>query len=299
MKVIRVNNAFGISKTDIEKLSGLLKGGPKFSLFPHRRTGRLHLEVPEENEDWKTFENYCRQNNIRFSSVRRRIYSKAEIESAAYFFLADEPVSSNTDGTKYSEKGVCPSCGVGLTQFGPLIIDTKDIRLPKKKLFCVNLRQSREWLVATEIIGLLEGFSGIRFGDVCTASTPTKPLDSLKQIIVESHLPRMASATNFQEYDPPLKNRCSCNRAGWRLRDEIVYTRSALNSAKDFNLTVERWYGGGTGIKWPIVSQKFRKAMLANKLLKPVCFDPVHVIDRNDGSQYKFDLPLDGPAFAI
>ncbi|HVM61438.1 MAG TPA: hypothetical protein VMV72_11295 [Verrucomicrobiae bacterium] len=282
----------------MEQLEAILGAKPKLPRTP------LGCPVPfvefefEETlpADLGPFEEYCRQNKLRVSRYRRQWYSNAEIEATEFFFLADETIHNNTSAsaTQYTRAGVCPNCGVGLRPTEPLIL--KFDRRTTKKMFCVDLMQSIAWIIAAELSELFKDFSGFHFGAVCAPEgSKQTPLD-LKRIVIEDYLPRMATITNFQEYDPPMKNRCSCNRAGWRLSDETIYERSALRDAKDFNLTVERWYGGGiAGLNWPIVSQRVRRVILDNKLLRPGCFRPVRIIERDPGTQHKFDLPLDTP----
>jgi hypothetical protein len=246
------------------------------------------------NPEWEVFEEYCRRNGLKFDKFRRRKYSSAEIEAAPFFFVEGEPAPSDTRGTQYSSESACPRCGVGLTQVGPLVLKARGVNLRKKKMFCVNLRQSTEWVINVEFCPLFRDLTGFRFGEVVSSLEPVKPIETVKQIVIESRLPRMARSTNFFEYDdPPMKDRCPCNRAGWSLRDEIIYERAALKDARDFNWTVERWYGGGpVGFKRPIVSQRVRRVIMKNKLLRQGNFDPVHVIEKDIGGEYKFQLPL-------
>jgi hypothetical protein len=296
MRTIRRYQAFRIPKAQVDELGTMLKAQLEYTPQGGDR-GMISLAILEEDTDCQVFEEYCHLNKIHFYSARQRQYSRAEIESAQYFLLTDENSPSDTDATKYASEGACPLCGVGLKRIGPLVIETKHAPLPKKKMFRVSLRQSNEWIVASEISGLFKGMSGFHFGDVCAAATSSTPLDYVRQIVIDNYLPRMATNTNFQEYDPPKKDKCSCNRSGWRLADEIIYERAALIEANDFNLTVERWYGGGpVGLNWPIVSQRVRRVILDNKLLRPACFEPFRIIEQDPGGQYKFELPLDTPA---
>jgi hypothetical protein len=296
MKVFQVLRIFRVSSSQIERLEAILEAKPKSAGSPGSDPLFVEFELEERRPfDLAPFEEYCRQNNLQFWKLRRRCYSKAEIEAGEFFLLADAPIGSDTDATQYTRENACPICGIGLRQSGPLIV--KLDRPTKRKLFCVSLRQSNEWVIASEVSQLLKDFTGFRFGDVYAPSNSKKPLKNLLQIVIRSYLPRMATITNFSEYDPPMKNRCSCNRAGWNLVEETIYERSALKDAKDFNLTVERWYGGGiAGLNWPIVSQQVRRVILDNKLLSPACFDPVRVIHHDPGDQYKVELPLDTQA---
>jgi hypothetical protein len=211
--------------------------------------------------------------------------------------LNDERLGSNTNSTQYTSEYACPTCGVGLCQKGPLIL--KLIGSKQRKMFCVSLRHSNEWVISAEAGKLLKGFSGFRFGEVYTSEKAKQPSEKLKQVIIENRLPRMATLTTFSEYDPPMENKCSCNRAGWNLLSEKIYERSALKAALDFNLTVERWYGGGlAGLNWPIVSQQVRRVILDNKLLSRGCFEPVRIIEKDPGNKYQFDLPFDSGSAA-
>jgi hypothetical protein len=292
MNAYKALKIFRAPKHQIEQLAALLDCKPKFSFYPDGSTGRLEIDVEEKSNDCETFERFCKEHKIWFSSFRRRVYSTDEIEDAEFFHLADTPIESDTTGTKLTDAYVCPKCGVGLRQTGPLVV--KLGRSTKRKMFCISLRHSNDWVITTDVSEIFEGFSGFRFGAVRHPENSQKPLNYLRQIIIESYLPRMASSTNFTEYDPPMTNKCACNRAGWNLRDEVIYERDALKEAKDFNLTVERWYGGGiAGLNWPIVSKRVRQVLLTYKILHPGCFDPVHIIPKAPGYQYKFDLPLD------
>jgi len=287
---------FGLKGAQIEWVERLLKAKPNCLLVGDPASGGVQIEFEEGGPDAVSFEAYCRQRKISFDAAPHRIYSAAELNSARYFLLAGEPSQLNTDATRYSNTTACPVCGVGLTQAGPLVVDPQHPKLPKRRMFCVCLRESTEWIVASESVALFKECSGARFGDVCAANNLLRPLGSVKQLIIESRLPRMARITNFEEYDPPLENKCSCNRAGWGLLDEAVYEESALGQAKDFNLTLERWYGGGpVGLSWPVVSQRVRRLILDNKLLRRGCFDPVRIIEKDPGDRHKFELPLDSP----
>jgi hypothetical protein len=296
MKIFRVFRVFRASSSHIEQLEAIIEAKPKLPKSSSDDPLFVDFELEERRTiDLELLEEYCRNNHLRFWKLRRRTYSKTEVEATKYFLMRDEDSGVDTSGTQYTVETCCRLCGVGLTQRGPLIIDLKSI--PKKRrLFCVSLRHSEEWVLTTEASGLFQKLSGFRLGDVCDLKEPEKPLDHLRQVIIEQHLPRMASTTNFTEYDPPMEKKCACNRAGWNLRDEVIYESAALEKAKDFNLTVERWYGGGmAGLNWPIVSHRVRRLILENRLLSRGSFDPVHIIEHDPGGKYKFQLALDAP----
>jgi len=199
--------------------------------------------------------------------------------------MKTEPVCVDPEGTQYISEGACPKCGVGWKQVGPLVVPLR--KVAKQKIFLIHSKHEWEWVVSDEVAELLQGFTGFRFGEVRDSRSPDVPAVGFHQLIIENYLPRMATITNFVENG---WKRCVCNRAGWNLMDEKFYERAALQNAKDFNLTMERWFGGGTGVHWTIVSQGVRQK------LKDLCvFEPIHIVETDPGSKHRFDLPLDVP----
>lgn len=286
---LKINEA---PAAQIKELASLLTHVAEWKLYPDGRGGWMTLDVPENDADYSVFRDYCHHHHIRIWVYRGREYSKREMDSAPYLFFTDHPADVNAnENTAYTNKDCCPKCGAGLEQGGPLTFPLNKVR--KKKLFCVELRNSHEWVVSSEIKPLFDGLTGFRWGEVVDMKTGRgSPL--FHQIVIENHLPRTATITNFIEHDPPLKNRCGCNRAGWNLQDVLVYEQAALKDAKDFNRTIERWYGGGPcGNRWPVVSQAVHSQIRKARLLSNSCFEPVQIIEKDPGTKHKFDLPLD------
>jgi hypothetical protein len=158
-------------------------------------------------------------------------------------------------------------------------------------IFLVHVGDTWEWVAASRTVQVLTDMTGFRLGDVHDTHTRSL-IPTLKQLIVESRLTRMANITNFVENG---QRRCQCNRSGWTLYDEIYYTPKSLENAKDLNWTVERWYGAGPGKPSLIVSQRVRIAMLRAKFMTDRNFEPIHMIETDPREQYKFELPLDEP----
>jgi len=292
-----VLNLIAAERRHIERLASILHNKPDFKIYPNGRTGRLHLSVPEGDPDVQLFESYCREHDIRFMKGRTRSYSNSEMDAAPYLWLACDGEAVDLDGTRFTDENACPKCGIGRKLAVPLVIPLG--RIAGKKTFGFGFRHDFAWVVSKEVSEALRSCTGFTLGPVCDTRAPTTPVDSFYLLIVENYLRRMATITNFSEYDPPLRPRCECNRAGWNLRDEMFYEWEALRNAKDFNLTVERLYGGGFGINRLLVSQKVRQIFLKDSFLpKRAGFEPVHPIEKDPGTKHKFDLPLDLPASA-
>jgi len=290
MKITRLFKITEAPKAQIHELVSLLKNRPEYLIYPKGDTGRLNLKVEDGDPDVEVFETYCKTHGIRFAAYRARKYSKEEWDTAEFLLMKTEAAIIDPEGTKYTNEGACPKCGVGWRQVGPLVMPLR--KVAKKKIFLIHSKDDWEWVVSDEVVELLQGFTGFRLGEMRDSKNPDVPATGFHQLIIENYLPRMATMTNFVENG---WKRCECNRAGWNLIDEKFYEHTALQNAKDFNLTIERWFGGGTsGVHWAIVSQKVRQ-----KLKKLCVFDPVHIIETDPGDKYKFDLPLDAPGCVV
>ena len=291
MQVTSVLRADSIPREHVERLAALVKIG-EWKIYPNGNNGGIVLKASEFDPSVEVFRNYCRQNQLPFWDNRVRHYSKSEMHAASFLNVDDTPADVDAnENTVYTNKHCCPKCGAGLEQSGPLTFSVK--KCYKKKLFCVDLRNSHEWVVSSEVKPLFDGLTGFRWGEVVDSKT-RKVSPMFHQIVVENRLPRMATITNFQQTGPPWSNRCECNRAGWRLLDEQIYERASLTNAKDFNVTTERLSGGGPcGLRWLVVSQAVHSLILKTHLLSGACFVPIHLIEKDSGMQHKFDLPLD------
>ena len=249
----------------LRKIRTLLRNEPENVFYPHREDiGSLKLVVEEADPDVSIFEKYCSDNGIKMSSLSGTwvIYSKREMDKFDLFEMVAGEARFAANATSFGIAGACPKCGIGGAQVGPLLVSCR--KTPKHEMVRVQAKRSFQWIISATLVEQLRSFTGFRLGEVRNAKTQ-QVIPDCYQLIVQNWLPRMATITDFTEFAPPLTNRCSCNRNGWNLQQELVYERSVLRHARDFNFTLEYFSGGGWADQHYVVTQQVRQLFCQNK----------------------------------
>lgn len=292
MKLISNLHIYELSTKDINKIIKKIKTKPEYIIYPDGKSGNLDISTEYDNDDITFVENFCKKKKIEYRLINNWNYSQEEINKIPFFQLDEEYISrlKSVDkyGTQYSNKETCPLCGVGNLTASQIIIPKAKL---KRDISLIPLQHSKIWIISLKVAKLIDGFSGFHLGEVVD-SRSNEIISDFYQLIIDSSLPRMSPLTNFQDWAGNKK--CSCNRWGWTLYEDIYYEQQALNNAKDFNLTLERWSGFKPGMKGTIVSSRVREILLKAKILKDGSFAPIHVIEQSPpDAKYKFELPYD------
>jgi hypothetical protein len=180
----------------------------------------------------------------------------------------------------YDPSSGCQRCRQGMKQNRPLML----LRSPK---FGRNDITGLFWVyesIITEKLKKLiekEGLTGAEFWPVLKFRKKGErlPIPGIYQLYAGGELPPVSPKTQFTWVtDIPKRFQCDCGIIGRNLPDaQLVYDRTSLKDAKDFNRTSE-FIGGGLGSQQKrVVSsrvyQLFKKNRIRGAYFEPIIID--------------------------
>jgi hypothetical protein len=191
---------------------------------------------------------------VKWSEQVDHRYTYREIQQAEFVLpilrRADQGVGGPSQGTTYELSDLCPRCGVGARQVGPLMLKGYEIRSTKGNAFPTA---HGEWLFAVDAARALSGSSGLELRQAVDAVSG-KPLPWF-QALAEHELPPMAQGTTgITGLGCPR-----CGRGGHfhegRVPPLLVYDGSELDAAQvpDMSHTYEHF-------RWGAVKDPFEQS---------------------------------------
>jgi len=254
-------------------------------LYPHDASlGSCRWEFPHDHPDAKELNRLLATHPVpaKVHRFRQRTYTNKELAAAPLFVMSDEAFGTRVDmeTTQFVPGSGTLTRGRRWDQAGPLMLRPAPLlkRRGKKRVFYIHEMAGREaWVFFADAADTLGGFSGCAFREVIDAGTGEQ-VDELKQLWVEPVLPAASPRTPFI----PVPQH---DGVGQTLHEALVYDPRVLDVARDFSHALDAW--GGSPTNHLVVSQRVRQHFVANRLLKPGCFDPVHIPG-------VFDPPPDG-----
>lgn len=179
--------------------------------------------------------------------ARYDIYSEDDLQSAPLLQLNGWSASTASGGAKYGttydKSNACPTCGTGIRQTSPLILQDDEMRRVDKHRIAstyhndVLVRETDvERLLDAEVTGAL--FWPASFKRKSGELTEVR----WQQAVIESVLPPMTTNSSLER-----KGVCPmCRRGGYttvfQQPSRLFYRAEDLANAKDFNLSWE-WFG--------------------------------------------------------
>lgn len=228
----------------------------------------------EDSSEYGTFEKDLKHYGLMYEQRWDNIYKDDELEQVPYFMLiiynSWRYATAQDYGNKYTAG--CAYCQKGKRLIG-------DMYVPTLKAYRYDISQLLpEIIVGERLKRLLEEceISGIKFTNVRDARSKLIA-DGLYRMLIQNALPQMSPETMMDRVE------CSeCHEILISLRSNLVYDKSDLKEAQDFNFSKEVLYDeSGPCI---IVSSKIRDLFIKNKV-KSCTFSPICMSDSFTGGQ--------------